>query len=337
MSEQTPSPQDQMMQWITAKWVTKPLHVVAELGVADLLQDGPLSVEDLAEKTVTHGPTLYRILRSLSAVGIFKEIGERVFGLTPLSQCLLSDAMRPLARMFLSDWHDKAWSGLDHSVRTGKPGFDHAFGTQSFEWLESHPEARALLDQGQATKAYGFAEALLKAYDFSDCSSICDIGGGQGTFLIRLLHQYPNMQGIVADMPRAVESAKRAIAQTDLRDRCRAIPFDFMKETPPACDAYFLVNVLHDWDDDVCLNILSNLSRAMKPETKLWVVEFLLEPGPGFNIAKLLDIEVLVMGGGRERSVAEYETLLNSAGLRLAQTIELPGGPALLECKRASL
>lgn len=105
-------------------------------------------------------------------MGIFEEIGEREFGLTPLSQCLLSEAMRPLARMFLSDWHDKAWSGLDHTVRTGKPGFDHVFGTRSFEWLEAHPEARALLDQGQATKAIGFAEAILKAYDFSGCGSV---------------------------------------------------------------------------------------------------------------------------------------------------------------------
>ena len=161
MSVQPPSPQDQMMQWITAKWISKPLHVVAELGIADLLCDGPLSVEGLAKKTDTHAPTLYRILRSLAAVGIFEEIDERKFGLTPLSQCLQSDAMRPLARMFLSDWHDKAWRGLEQTVRTGKPGFDHAYGTPSFEWLEANPEARALLDQGQGTKAVGFAQAIL--------------------------------------------------------------------------------------------------------------------------------------------------------------------------------
>ncbi len=330
MSENAISPQDQMMQWITSKWITKPLHVVAELGIADLLRDGPLSVENLAKKTDTHTPTLYRILRSLSAVGIFEEIGEQEFGLTPLSQCLLSDAMRPLACMFLSDWHDKAWSGVDHTVRTGKPGFDHAFGTQSFEWLEANPEARALLDQGQAIKAIGFAAAILKAYDFSGYGSICDIGGGQGIFLIRLLNQYPQIQGIVADMPGAVAAAEQAIAKADLTSRCQAIAFDFMKAAPPVCDAYFLVNVLHDWDDDVCLKILSNITRVMKPVTKLWVVEYLLEPGPGFDIAKLLDIEVLVMGGGRERTAAQYETLLTSAGLRLERVNPTKGGPALL-------
>ncbi len=334
MSMNAPSPQDQMMQWITAKWITKPIHVAAELGIADLLRNGPLSVEDLARKTGTHASTLYRILRSLAAVGIFEETAERKFGLTPLSQCLLKDAMRPLACMFLSDWHDKAWSALDHTVRTGKPGFDHAFGTPSFDWLEEHPEARALLDQGQATKAMGFAEAILKAYDFSDYHSICDIGGGQGIFLIRLLYQYKQLQGIVADLPGVVDSAKQAIASAGLKDRCQAIPFDFMKETPPVSDAYFLVNVLHDWDDDVCRTILSNIARAMKPKTKLWVVEYLLEPGPGFSIAKLLDIEVLVMGGGRERSAVEYETLLSAAGLSLEQTIETPGGPALMACTR---
>ena len=124
MPEQQLSPQDQMMQWITSKWITKPIYVVAELGIADLMTDGPKKVEALAEATRTHAPTLYRILRALASVGVFVETEDRVFGLTPLSQCLRSNALRPISRAcFLSGWHDKAWDGLTHTVRTGEPGF----------------------------------------------------------------------------------------------------------------------------------------------------------------------------------------------------------------------
>jgi len=332
MSEQMLAPEDQMMQWITSKWITKPIHVISELGIADLLRDGPLSVDSLAEKTDTHAPTLYRLLRALSSVGIFVETDDRVFDLTPLAQCLLSDAMRPMAQMFLSDWHDKAWNGLNYTIRTGKPGFDHTFGKPAFEWMEDNPEERAILDQGQGLKAKGFSEAVMETFDFSDFNSICDVGGGQGAFLIQLLANYPHIKGFVADLPGAAISAEKAIAKADLNDRCKAIPYDFLKEAPSVCDAYFLVNVLHDWEDEICRWILKNISQSMNADSRLWVLEYLLEPGPGFSVAKLLDIEVLVMGGGRERSIDEYTTLLASVGLVVSRVIPTNRGPTLMEC-----
>ena len=332
MSEQMLAPEDQMMQWITSKWITKPIYVISELGIADLLCNGPLSVDSLAGKTDTHPPTLYRLLRALSSVGIFVETDDRVFDLTPLAQCLLSDAMRPIAQMFLSDWHDKAWNGLNYTVRTGKPGFDHTFGKPSFEWMEENPEERAILDQGQGLKAKGFSEAVMEAYDLSDFNLICDVGGGQGAFLIQLLANYPHIKGFVADLPGAAISAEKAIAIADLNDRCKAIPYDFLKEAPPVCDAYFLVNVLHDWEDEICCRILKSISQSMNADSRLLVLEYLLEPGPGFSVANLLDIEVLVMGGGRERSIDEYTTLLGFVGLVVSKVIPTNRGPALMEC-----
>lgn len=332
MTEQMLAPEDQMMQWITSKWITKPIHVISELGIADLLCDGPLSVDFLAEKTDTHAPTLYRLLRALSSVGIFVETDDRVFDLTPLAQCLLSDAMRPIAQMFLSDWHDKAWSGLNYTVRTGKPGFDHTFGKPAFEWMEENPEERAILDQGQGLKAKGFSKAVIEAFDLSDFNSICDVGGGQGAFLLQLLANCPHIKGFVADLPGAAISAEKAITQADMNDRCKAIPYDFLKEAPPVCDAYFLVNVLHDWEDEFCRQILKNISQSMNADSRLWVLEYLLEPKPGFSVAKLLDIEVLVMGGGRERSIDEYTMLLGSIGLVVSRVIPTSRGPALMEC-----
>lgn len=176
MPETVLKPEDQMMQWITSQWINKPIQIAAELGIADLLHDKPMHVDELAEKTRTHAPTLYRILRALTAVGIFAEIEPEIFDLTPLARCLCSEAMRPLVLMFLSEWHDTAWSSLDHTVRTGKPAFDHALGKGAFEWMEKNPEARSILDQGQGLKAIGFAEGVMEVYDFSNFSSICDVG-----------------------------------------------------------------------------------------------------------------------------------------------------------------
>lgn len=336
MSEQRPSPEDQIMQWITSKWIARPISVVSELGIADLLREGPASVNSLAERTHTHAPTLYRILRALSSVGIFIEVEEKIFGLTPLAQCLLSEAMRPMVRMFLSDWHDKAWRGLDYTVRTGKPGFDHVFGMPVFAWMEENPEKRAILDEGQGAKAAGLAEAAIAAYDFADFKSICDVGGGNGTFLTTLLSSYPHIKGFVADLPEAATSADKVIRKADLEQRCKAIAHDFLRQAPPKCDAFFLVNVLHDWEDEICCQILKNISKSMNTEATLLIAEYLLEPGQGFSVAKLLDLEVLVMGGGRERSIDEYSSLLGSVGMAVTNVFPTGSGAALIECKLRS-
>jgi hypothetical protein len=172
----------------------------------------------------------------------------------------------------------------------------------------------------------------METFDFSDFNSICDVGGGQGSFLIQLLANYPHIKGFVADLPGAAIFAEKAIAKAGLNDRCKAIPYDFLNEAPPVCDAYFLVNVLHDWEDEICRRMLKNITQAMNADSRLWVLEYLLEPGPGFSVAKLLDIEVLVMGGGRERSIDEYTILLGSIGLAVSRIIPTSHGPALIEC-----
>ena len=332
MSEQMLTPEDQMMQWITIKWITKPICVVVELGIADLLRDGPLGVDTLAEKTETHAPTLYRLLRALSSVGIFLEKEEYVFELTALSRCLLSDAMGPMAQLFLSEWHDKAWNSLTYTVKTGKPGFDHAFGKKSFDWIEQNPSARSIYDKAQGMKAVGLADAVSEVYNFSGFCSICDVGGGRGSFLIQLLGKYSHINGFVADIQGAVRSAERAIAKAGLDDRCKAVAYDFFKDAPPVCDAYFLVNILHDWNDKICVQILTNISQSMNTKSKLWMVEYLLKQGPGFSVAKLLDLEVLVMGGGCERTIDEYKALIGAAGLEVSRIIPTKSGPAMMEC-----
>jgi hypothetical protein len=182
-------------------------------------------------------------------------------------------------------------------------------------------------------KAVGLADAVSEVYNLSGFSSICDAGGGRGSFLIQLLGKYSHVNGFVADIQGAVRSAERAIAKAGLDDRCKAVSYDFLKDAPPVCDAYFLVNILHDWNDKICCQILKNISKSMNTKSKLWIVEYLLEQGPGFSVAKLLDIEVLVMGDGRERTIDEFKIILDSVGLEISEVIPTGHGVALLECK----
>jgi hypothetical protein len=188
------------------------------------------------------------------------------------------------------------------------------------------------MDRAQAVKAIGFAKAVMEAFDFTPFRSICDVGGGQGAFLLQILSNYPDIEGVVADLPGAIPSAEKMIANAGHRVRCKAVTHDFLKGAPPICDGYFLVNVLHDWEDEMCCQILKNISYVMTADSKLWIVEYLLEAGPGFSVAKLLDLEVLVMGGGRERSTDEYTALVNSAGLTVSKVFPTNSGLALIEC-----
>lgn len=334
MNPPEPSPQDQMMQFITAKWISQPVHVAAQLGIADILADGPLGVEDLAEKTGTHAPTLYRLLRALAGKGIFEEQEGQVFGLTPLAQCLQTGAMRALTLTFLSNWHEKAWGALLTSVQTGEAAFEHAFGQPAFEWLSEHPEDAALFNQFQAEKTVRFIPALVGAYDFSGLNKLADLGGGTGALMLEILKANPGLKGCVAELPQVAAQAREAIQASGLTDRCQAVECDFLQAAPEGYDAFIMCHTLHDWDDGPCAKILANCRRALPLDGKLLIVEHLIPAHHGFSVAKLLDLEVLVIGGGKERTEAEYRDLLQEAGFELARVIPTPAGIAIIEAKR---
>ena len=327
------SPQDQMIQLITAKWISQPIHVAAQLGLADLLAEGPMSVEELAQKTDAHAPTLYRLLRALAGRGIFEEQEGRVFGLTPMAQCLQTGAMRALALTFLSDWHEKAWASLAHSVKTGEPAFDHAFGQPAFDWLEAHPEDADLFNQFQAEKTARFIPAVVGSYDFSGINKLADLGGGTGALMLEILRANPHLTGAVAELAQVAAQAREAIQTSGLADRCQAVECDFLQAAPEGYDAFIMCHALHNWEDGPCAKILANCRRALPQGGKLLIVEHLIPVHHGFSVAKLLDLEVLVIGGGKERNEAQYRELLQAAGFDLARVIETPAGIAILEAR----
>ncbi len=332
MKNQDMSPHSQMMQYILGKWISRPISLVARLGIADLLASGPQSVEELAQATNTHAGSLYRVMRALSAIGVFHEDEAMGFSLTPLGECLKSGGLRYQAMLFHSQWHDRAWSELDHAVKTGEAAFDKAFGKPTFEWLAQHPEDARIHGMAMAANLGPRTGAITQSFDFGPYNRVVDVGAGHGTLLAAIAIKHPEVRGVAADLSHVAEKAEETFAAAGLSDRCWAEPCDFMKRVPADGDLYILSNVLHDWDDENCRTILNNCRRAMKSGSKLLIVEFLVPPANVFSLAKLLDIEMMVMsGGGRERTEGEFCNLLDAAGLRMGTIIPLETGEALLE------
>jgi hypothetical protein len=314
-------PHAQMMQFIISKWISKPIYVVAELGIPDMLSDGPKSVDELAQLSKTHAPSLYRVMRALACLGIFSETNDGRFELTPMAECLKTGAMRSIALMFHSDWHDKAWGNLLQSVRTGEVAFDSVHGMPIFAWFEENRQAERVYNEANAIKAMTSHRAIIDVYDFSGIDTLTDIGGGNGALMAEILNANPKMRGVVADLPSVTKGAKELIQTRDLQARCKVMDCDFFKEIPTGSDAYLMSHILHDWNDEHCQTILKNCNKAMIPGSKLLVLEAVIPPGNEFSISKLLDLEVFVIGGGRERTEGEFRDLLEASGFKLSQII----------------
>jgi hypothetical protein len=335
MTNEDRSPQSELMKFILGKWISKPIYVAARLGIADHLSDGPKTVQQLARLVNAHAPSLYRIMRALACVGIFFEDDDGCFELTPMAECLTSDALRPIALMMHSDWHERAWSRLLESVKTGEIAFDAAHGMPIFDWFDQHPKAAALYDQANAIKAKRSHRAIVEAYPFSDIHTLMDVGGGTGALLVEILNANPALKGVIADLPRTTAPANAYLRAQGLRSRCTAIPCNMFDRIPPGSDACLLSHILHDWQDPQCMTILTNVNKALPPNGKLLVIEGLIAPANQFSIAKLLDLEVFVMGGGRERTQNHYRLLMESAGFELSRVVSTDESVSLLEAVKS--
>ena len=311
------------------------VYCVTQLGIADLLQQGPRSAADLASASNSNADALARTLGALTSVGMFTETEPGVFGLTALAEPLRKDAPDSVRAMvlFLGDHlHWPVYEQLPYSIRTGKRAFDHVFGQPPFEYLATHPEDAKRFDDAMTSHSAPQQVALLEAYDFGQFATIADIGGGQGHLLAGILNKYPGVRGILFDMPHSIEHA-HAMGLLPV-DRCEFMTGDFFKEVPPA-DAYVVKHIIHDWDDDQSRQIVAACRRSIRPGGKLLIVEMIL-PGPNEpGFAKLLDIEMLIFPGGRERTADEYAALLASAGFRMTRVVPTRSSVAIIEAEPA--
>ncbi|HYT93835.1 MAG TPA: methyltransferase [Gemmataceae bacterium] len=317
------SPTKFLNQMLTGYWLSQALYVAAKLGLPDLLESGVKRPEDLARATGTHPEALYRLLRALASVGVFSERPDGSFVQTPLSSGLRSPpagGQRAMAIM-MGEEHYRAWGELLYSVRTGKPAFDHLFGKPIFEYLAEHPEQARTFDDAMTGVHGAETRAMLNAYDFSRIGTLVDVGGGNGSLLSVVLQQHTAMKGILFDRPDVVENARGNLRRAGVDARCTLIGGNFFESAPPGGDAYLLRHIIHDWDDAQSLTILRNARKAMKPKSRLLVVESVIPPGNNPFFGKLLDLAMLVLPGGQERTEAKYGQLFTAAGFRLSRIV----------------
>lgn len=334
MSTQATTPGEDLRHLYFGFRVSQALYAAAELGIADLLAGGPRTADDLATASGAHAPSLARVLRLLASEGVFMEMDDGRFALTPMAEALRRDvpgSMRPLVLFSGGETLWWSWGHLTYAVRTGKPAFDYVHGTDFFEYFRQHPNEWALFDQVMTTQTTPATRAVAAAYDFSPFKTIVDVGGGRGALMLELLAAYPHLRGIVFDQPAVAAGARQAIEAAGLADRCQAIGGDFFAAVPEGCDAYLLKSVLHDWDDERCGAILRACRRAVPADGRLLAVEVLVPPGNAPSFAKSQDVNMLVNLGGRERTEAEHRALYAAAGFTLSRTIPAQGEMHIIE------
>jgi hypothetical protein len=279
-----------------------------------------------AERVAAEADTLYRLLRALASIGVFHEEGDRTFLHTPLSSLLKKDvpgSMHGLALM-TSLLHMRAWPELLHSVRTGETAFAKVFGCNIFEYLPTDAEAARAFDAAMAGYTAMMANAVVAKYDFDVYGTVVDVGGGSGALIAAILDRFPRPRGVTFDLPHVSERARAALDRASLAGRAEVVGGDFFASVP-AGDCYTLKHILHDWNDDKSRAIVRTLRKSIRPGGRVCVIESLIPPGNAPSPAKLFDLNMLVMAGGRERTEAEYAALFAATGFRLTRVV--PCGP----------
>jgi hypothetical protein len=317
---------------------SRAVTVVAELGIADLLRDGPRHVDDLAAATSTHAPTLYRVLRALAAIGIFIEDAEKRFALSEVGDYLRRDhplSVDPAARMFGADYEWRAWDELRHSVETGENAAVHAIGMDVWEYRRLHPEQGEVFDAAMRTFSRGDNAGVLAAHDFGRYKVIADIGGGTGAVLGAVLAAHPGTRGILFDQSQVVAAADPVLRDADVSDRVTVVRGDFFDSVPEGADAYLLARILHDWTDKDALRILTNVRAAMTPETRLLIIDAVVGPPNEDPLVKFLDLMMLVSAGGRERTEAEWRALLADGRLEFVTATRATPNKHVIEARPA--
>ncbi len=317
------------------------VFLAARLGLADLLADGPRTSQELAVATGTLPGPLHRVLRGMSGIGLIAETGEGRFALTELSEALRSDvpgSVRDNVLFTASEENTRAWGALEHTLRTGVSGFEHAFGMPRFTHLQVHPAWAGVFQSQMSLQMTQVARAVVEAYDFSGVTCVADIGGGRGTLLATLLAANPELRGVLLDLPEIVAEADQPLRRAGVRDRCRLIPGDFFHAIPSDADLYVLSWILHDWPDPDARRILDTCAAHVAPGTRVLLIERVLperaDNSPATREALFGDVHMLAVLNGRERTRSEFEALLGESGFKLERVVGTASPRAILEATR---
>ena len=324
------------LMMLTGHWIQQMISVVTRIGLPNHLGAEPRDVGELARELEVHPESLFRICRALSKVGVLTVNGTRI-GLTDVGRVLRDDApnsVKHVACFAGSPGPWKAWGELIRTLEKPESTVKYAHGTDFWSYLAEHPEEASHFNRSMANISNSAMAAVLSRYDFSYADVVCDVGGGAGSVVALLLEKNPRQRGVVYDVPGVIADARVFWKEKPLADRCSFVAGNFLESVPVGADAYVLKNIVHDWNDANAQKILSNCSAAMSDNAKLVLLESpLVDDGPTFSF--LLDVHMMVLFGGRERTPAEYGALLTASGLELTQVVPTGGLLTVLEARRA--
>jgi len=331
---QSPPPHAVLLQMILGKWVSSAISAAAHFGIADHLESGPKSPKELAALTGTQERPLYRLLRANASVGVFTELEDGRFGQTPLSEPLRTNAkpcVRHMAMMLTDDWHIRCWEQLPWCVETGKPASYKLNGMPMFDWMGQHPEKTGNFNQAMTDLSQGDSAAIVQSYDFSRFEHIVDVAGGHGALLAAILDQVPKLRGTLVEMPHVIEGAKKAGILDRFVNRCTLEAGSIFESVPAGADAYIMKFIIHDWYDPECVKILSQCRKGIRPGGRLLVVDQVVPARNEPGVAKFMDLEMLVLPGGMERTEKEFHELFMASGFRLERIIPTPALQSIIE------
>jgi len=325
----------QLLQFANGLVVQQCIYVAAVLGVADLLKDGPLTAGELAKRVEVDDEALYRVLRLLAGHGIFQQQTHGTFGNSELSHYLRADVPGSLRAAFIfrgSSFFYSPFKEILYSVRTGLSAREKVHGMGGWEFLRSNPEEARIFDEAMTAMSAFVGPAVAAAYDFGAWGSLMDVGGGNGMLLATILRAHPKLRGVLADQRHVIERAEaRGFLGSELASRTSYEECDFFESIPGGCRAYLMKNVIHDWDDEHARAILKNCRKSVPADGVLLLVEYYLAEEAKPSFAAAVDVVMLVLTGGKERTEEEFRELLASSGFRLNRVLSTSSGASIIE------
>lgn len=325
-----------LMELATGAWTTQVLYVAATLGIPDELADGPAHAADVATRVGADPGAVYRLMRAMVSRGALREERDGRFALTPVGDALRTDSEGSLRDMVLFIGHPARWAdwgSLEYSVRTGEPAADMLRGMPFFDYLDTDPEFATVFNNAM-TAASGLSDDVaLQACDFTGARLIVDVGGGHGAVLATILRSAADARGILFDLPAVVAGAAPLLADAGVADRCTVSGGSFLESVPAGGDVYVMKNIVHDWDDTDAATILRNVRTAIAEGGKLVLLEMVLPERASSFIGHMLDLEMLLMLRGKERTRAQYSELLEGAGFQLTRVIPTVSPISVIEAR----
>lgn len=315
-----PSAEIDLMHMIHGSRITQLIYVAAKLKIADLIDKEPKSSREIAQIAGVHPRALYRVLRALSSLGIFSEDEKGYFHMTRLARPLrtgMPDSLAGYAIMVGEPWSWSVEGDLLYSVSTGKTAFAHVHGMDVHEYMNQNIEVTKQFNEAMTSFSSHELEPVINAYDFSQFKTVVDVGGGHGTLLAQILKRNPEMHGKLFDLRAADEAAISIMEKQGVKNRCELIPGDFFESVPQGCEAYILKRVIHDWDDDKAVAILETCHKAISDKGRILIIERVIPQGNEPSFGKLVDISMLTLSGGLERSESEFKTIIEKAGFKI--------------------